>query len=179
MTLPPGDAGTDCTIAAMKAVADHAAATSARVKLLAQHLLTKAPAYAHWQGVLLYDWLRANLTFSRDPAAIESVRSPDQLLAQIGRDGVARTDCANLATLAAAVGKRLGWRTAFITISRRPRPATMEHVFYGRLFASPNQLPFCFGENVRPTDLVPYDPQEGIEPGKMASPIARLRVYPA
>jgi hypothetical protein len=127
--LPGGDAGVFGTLWAMKAFVDDAVERSpllaAVARELGQHCKTKMQR-AH----AVYEFLKDNVRFAKDPAGLEHVRHPDQLLHEIDRCGHASGDCDDVATLGAAMLKKLGLSPVFIVVGRR-RGGRFEHVLYG------------------------------------------------
>lgn len=170
LALPPGDVGTDASIMAMRACAEDGAENSRRVAQLA------ATLGSGQMVVNLYDWCRAHVRFRRDRPGFEHVRHPDQVLAEIERDGIAQVDCDCLATLACAVLKRWGAGAAFITVSREAAPAPFEHVLWAT--GAWRNLPWKLPDNVKPPSLVPADPQERVPLGALPEGVRRFRVYP-
>lgn len=176
LTLPAGDLGTDCTIMAMRAVAEDAAQNSPAVAALTKMLDVGTNSRGH--SMLprnLYDWLRAHVRFKRDGRGLEHIRHPDQVLAQVARDGIGTVDCDCLATLAVAVLLRGGLRPAFIVVGRRPAPAEFQHVFYGVL---PESVPQWRLRDGADAGVIPFDPQERTPPGLWPEGVQRFRVYP-
>lgn len=172
LKLPPGDLGTDCSIAAMRAIAEDAAESSDRVKKLARML------NGHGLGPLnLYNWCRAHAKFRRDTPGFEHVRHPDQVLRQIEAEGIAEIDCDCLATLACAVLLRMHWRPAFVVVARQPAPEPFAHVFWATIINA-GHLPSILPDNKTAGRTTFWDPQERTPPGQMPEGVRRFRVYP-
>jgi len=129
ITLPKGDDGVFATLWAMKAFVDDAVERSPALAKLAgmigQHCKSKM-GRAH----AVYEFMKRNVKFVRDPAGLEHVRHPDQLLEEISRRGQTTGDCDDVATLGAALLKKLGLQACFIVAGRR-RGGRFEHVLYG------------------------------------------------
>lgn len=178
LTLPDGDLGTDCTVMAMRAIAEDAAQNSTQVNRLARLLdVGHGPDGRSLLPRNLYDWLRAHCRFRRDGRGLEHIRHPDQVLRAIGRDGISQIDCDCLATLAAAVllaGER---RPAFIVVGRHPAPAPFAHVFYGIINDHRTQMPWKF-DDAGSVNICPFDPQEKTPAGLWPEGIRRTRIYP-
>jgi hypothetical protein len=68
--------------------------------------------------------------FKFDPPGLEQVRHPDQLISEINSAGVACGDCDEVATLGAALLKKLGLSPVFIVVGRKAN-GQFEHVLYG------------------------------------------------
>lgn len=170
LNLPPGEAGVDCTIAAMLAlVHDTRDKPSAALKAAAAEIDAVASPPNRWPYIApataLYRWMRKRFRFVKDPEGVELLRHPDQML-QAMRDGGGYTDgdCDELATLAAALAIQLGLRPAFIVMDGIPSAGRFHHVFYG-----------IIGPDGR--TVTPYNPQEGTPPGQWP-PASRRKIYP-
>ncbi|MFN0133181.1 MAG: transglutaminase-like domain-containing protein [Phycisphaerales bacterium] len=158
--LPPGDAGTDATVAAMIAVAREA--KSARLVQQLARFLTGTAVRDEWDN--LFEWCRQHITFQRDPTKVELIRHPDRIIAAVlAGEGRRRAlaDCDDMATLGASVLLALGHRPVIVVMGRRAnRP--YEHVYFGAVKSDGT----CY----------PMDPQEVQEPG-LEIPAIRRRVY--
>lgn len=187
LAIPRGDAGTDATIEAMRAMAIHAAGAR-DIRMLAGLFPPRTSIngvetrHGEWQRVTeLYAWLRAHVKFQRDPRGIERVQTPELLLAKIMDAGEVAADCDCLAPLMVAtlLPMNLSMRPAFVVVSRRPAPAEFEHVF-SALFADQyaRPLPAHWPDGVTPMGYVPLDPQEVETPGQAKAGVQRIRVYP-
>jgi hypothetical protein len=189
LRIPRGDAGTDLTIAAMRALAWHAA-TTPDIEALAAEMYREGDGFA--LGAL-WDWAKREVHFKRDPRGIERVQSPELLLRRIRRHETLRRsgravegegDCDCVAPLYVAVMLALGQDAiggapAFVVVGREPAPAEFEHVFAAVI--PENIRPVGaehFTENQRPARWKPFDPQETRAFGQIV-PSSRLRVYPA
>lgn len=158
--LAAGDAGVSETLAAMSAFVEHGRS------------MPRARALAAWmrrQGrepsLVLYDWLRRHVVFRRDPHGTELVRTPELLLERVERDGQASCDCDCTATLGATLLAAMGVEPAFCLTGHLAimGHVPLRHVFYGAVAA--NGL-----------DVIPYDPQEGVPPGRWPQ-ARRTEVY--
>lgn len=158
--LPPGDAGTDATLAAMKAMVDDC--------------VGKVNARGVFRTGALYNFLRERFRFAPDARGQERLKNPGQLIVDMANGG-AVGDCDDLAMCAAVMLRRRGATPCFIVVGRQPAPAPFEHVFYGVMNRA---VPF--GEyTALPDGITPYDPQERTPPGQMPAGVKRVRVYPA
>lgn len=165
LNIPPGDAGTDCTIAAMVAIAHDAAAHSANVREWAQQLAT--PSIREPVAPRVYAAMRQTVRFKSDPSKVELVTHPAVLTERIRRDGFAEGDCDDLATLAVALllAMRADWEPCFIVCARGS--GDYEHVFYGLAYRTVKG------------GVWPYDPQERTPAGEWPKQLRRVKVYSA
>jgi hypothetical protein len=76
----------------------------------------------------LREWLGGHLEFFPDPEATELLRTPDYVLSLIWRDGIARCDCDEVGTLAAALGMAAGF-PARLTLVSFGKSLPFTHVF--------------------------------------------------
>lgn len=109
---------------------------------------------------VLYHAFRRSMKFKSDPEGVELLRHPAELV-----NHMLRGDCDDLAMLACAVLRELGFRCAFVTMARDPA-GDYEHVFYAVEEGG---------------QWVPYDPQERTPPGVWPSPLphgGRHKVHP-
>jgi hypothetical protein len=107
----------------------------------------------------LFAWCKRRITFQRDPAGHEYIRTPGIVLGQVQRLGRAAIDCDDLAALACSVLAALGYAPVIIVIGRIPRDlgGRYEHVLGGFL-RDPSRPPTR-------SNIVPFDPQETREIG--------------
>jgi len=182
LDLPAGDLGTECTIAAMRAMIHHAerlpGIRSAARAIAASQAWDQGgiAALTSWAqfGHKVYHWLAAVVDFKRDAAGLEHLRHPALFLASIKERGRAQGDCDDTAMLACALMRAAGILPVLITVARRPAPADFEHVFYG---VDPNG-PAYLGGAITPERVMPFDPQERTPPGTWAPGLARVQVWP-
>lgn len=158
--LPPGDAGTRTTLAAMRSLARDAATRPEIVKAAAA-LMNAGPRSPRLYTIRLFHWLRERVRFKADPPGVELVRHPSQLVEEIGRGGLALGDCDDRSTLGAAMLLAAGIPAAFLVIGRDPR-ADMEHVYFAARLGG---------------RWIPLDPQETDTPGHQKAH-ARRWLYP-
>lgn len=82
------------------------------------------------QAQLLHDWLASHTQFIRDPIEDELLRTPAYMLALVAAQGVAQGDCDDVAMLAAALCKAVGFRCRFIAEAYDPgKDAPFVHVY--------------------------------------------------
>lgn len=173
MALPEGradvgvleskDTGIDQTIAVMRSLVFDAAKRS-DVVALARALDTPEA---------IERWMRERVVFQADPAGLELLQSPALMLKQIALRGRAFGDCDDNSMLGAALLRARAYVPVFVVVSKRPRVAggRFQHVFYGYAMNPDGKLTRA---NVRP-----YDPQEGMTPGKWPGKFPRTRIYRA
>lgn len=161
--LASKDAGIDQTIAVMRAMIDDA---RRRPGLAALARRLGSPE-------AIERWLRERVVFQQDPAGQEYLQSPASMLMQANARGAAYGDCDDNAMLGASLLAALGYVPVLVVVSKRPRVkgGRFQHVFYGYLVNADKPLTRA---NVRP-----YDPQEGMTPGKWPGKFPRVRIYRA
>lgn len=130
ITLPGGDAGTWATLWAMKAFVDDAVEKSPYLAELAAAIARGCGRVKMNRAKAVYNFLSRHVKFQMDPQGVEHVRHPDQLISEINRRGVARGDCDEVATLGAALLKKLGLSPVFVVVGRKAG-GRFEHVLYG------------------------------------------------
>lgn len=122
MEQPQGDGGTHVTLRVMVSLIQRGASNP----------LVRDAAIRMTRGVgerdqigqlaILRWFLQSHVTFMRDPAGIELVQAPDVLLRQIMRDGVAAMDCDDVAVLAGALAKSIGFPVRLMAVALDGRP---------------------------------------------------------
>lgn len=162
LTLPPGAAGVDCTIAAMLALVHDSKAHPSQDLISAAAEIKRDAGDRRREPLQLYKWMRKRFRFRKDPDGIELLRHPDQMLQAMRTNPRGRKtagDCDELATLAVAILLQLGHRPVFIVMDAgRGR---FHHVFFG----------------VRSErEVIPFNPQEGTPPGQWPASVRR-KVY--
>lgn len=175
LKIPPGDLGTDCTVAAMKAVIEHAEHSEWTYRA-AQRISMAHEDLEH----ALYVFLRDARRFVRDPRGIEHVRHPDRFLPAMLAGKRPGMDCDDLAIIGATLLRALGFTPAVVVLGRRPAPAVFHHVIYASFDDNAvRPLAQHWPDNEAPAGFTPWDPQEAarVPPGRMAQ-AARYRVYP-
>jgi hypothetical protein len=168
--LPGGDAGIRATLASMSAAAMEAAGEE-RVQHVAR-LLDAEPVWHRGPSNFLqrlYDFLRTRRRYEADPKGIELIRDPLVTLAEMQAGSMPGIDCDDLAVLAGALLLAQGrYVPVFVVAGRTPKAdgGKFHHVFYGVLLHS--------GGPVTQTNVLPFDPQEGIPAGEW--PVRAQRV---
>lgn len=175
LELPAGDDGIDATAMVMRAVAEHAARSSARVQQLSREVGRQTDYVPNrWFG-----WCKEHVKFKRDPWKIERVPHPEKLLRQLDAGGQIEGDCDDLATLTAAVLLASNYGASLV-VMHRPGRSSFEHVLAATnaRFRNGRPLPWRLADNETPLNFYPIDPQECDRPGIMPGPVGRFRVYP-
>lgn len=124
--LANGEQGTAQTIAVMRKLVDQA--------LEDQHFIRKAIDIVVGAGVpqfddlgevhALYDWVKRNIRYTKDPTTKEKLYPPAELLK------IRAGDCDDISMLLAALSMSLGYPARFITISTAQEdPAEFTHVY--------------------------------------------------
>jgi transglutaminase-like putative cysteine protease len=110
--IPPGDLGIIATLLAMRATAR--AALAYPITMTTARQIGGATPTTRAQ--FLRSWLAQHTQFQPDPDDVELVRTPVEQLARIAKDGVAKGDCDDVATLGAALALALGLKPRFIVL---------------------------------------------------------------
>lgn len=121
--IPAGRAGTDATVRRMAELVNQALADQA-VRMVALRILQthQAPPGDQLQTAgTLYEWVKQQIRYVRDPVGLETVQSPEVTL-QL-RAG----DCDDSTTLIAALATAVGLRVRFVTVG--PHQDAMQHVY--------------------------------------------------
>jgi len=74
-------------------------------------------------------WLRERTSFIRDPADDEYLQAPRLMLARAAGGRIAAGDCDDVAMLAAALAKAIGFRARFVAESYAGPDAPFQHVY--------------------------------------------------
>lgn len=164
--LADGDAGTEQTAAGMSALIHHAD-DSPSMRDYAQRLQRSASPIRDFFALC-----KNHIVFRADAPGVEHLRHPDQLLADLVRDGVAYGDCDDLTCFALSVLRHLGVsRVAIVVVGREPS-GPFEHVMAAivRQDAPEN--------DIQREQLCPFDPQEAPALGAWPAGIQRVRAFP-
>ena len=93
---------------------------------LARSIVIAVPGKDYYgEIVAVQRWVKANVRYTRDPAGIETLHTPQALLAQ---PGGAQGDCDDQATCVAALLRQLGCDTRFVAVGTQA-PGVFDHVF--------------------------------------------------
>lgn len=129
--LANGDAGTAQTIEVMRRLVHDAQRDAAFVRK-ANDIVRPVAAFDDLGEVKqIYDWVRRNIRFTKDPISVEKLYPPQELLK------IRSGDCDDLATLTLALAAANGYRGRFITLAANAEsPNEFTHV-YGEIEAPP------------------------------------------
>lgn len=150
--LLAGDAGTEQTIHLMRHLVDEALSDSNFVRK-AIEIVRSAPAYDDFAEVqAIYNWVLANIRFTKDPVTKEKLYPPAELLK------IRAGDCDDISMLIAALGMAVGYNARFITLSANSdSPNEFSHV-YPELEVPPGS------QNWVPMDAARVDSQFSVAP---------------
>jgi transglutaminase-like putative cysteine protease len=152
------------TIGGMRAMVDDAVLNGQVVQRVAKSIAASAPQFDKAAQIsALYNWLAAHVRFSRDTFPTEHLRHPEQLIEEIQADGAAGADCDDLAMLAAALLRSMGFNAIFV-VAGRSELGRFEHVFPA----------FIDG-----TTIVPMDVQQREPVGTWPAVIRRVAYFRA
>jgi len=161
--LGDGENGVVRTVGAMRAIIRDAA-DSPTVHQFASTIAASVPNRSRRAQLYALDQtMRDLLHFKEDTKGREVLRHPDQLLHEIGLNGVASCDCDDQTMLGAATLRALGFNPAIVTIVP-PGEDEFKHVHFAALLHEPE------------AHLFPLDPQERIPPGTW-TPAERRRAW--
>lgn len=150
--LLSGEAGTAQTVAVMRRLVDQAQADPTFVRFVVD-LVRAVPAYDDLgETRQLYEWVRQNIRYTKDPVSKEKLYPPQELLK------IRAGDCDDLAMLLGAMGLTLGYPARLITISADPEnPQEFSHVYLEL------EVPPGSGQWI-PLDAARPGAQYGVEP---------------
>lgn len=115
LTIAEGDSGTAQTVEEMCRLIREGGLTPA-VRDVAVSVVGQI-ADPKRQLLFLRSWVERHFRFVRDPASGELLHTPEYLLGQIARTGVAKGDCDDAAILAGALACAVGFQVALITVA--------------------------------------------------------------
>lgn len=180
--IPGGDEGVPATVAAIQAVVDHATHDPQTVRALRSLLVTvRSDRYNYnfrpplsWSveneakqfGRALWLWLTGHVEFERDPAGVELVRHPLDMLTEVLRSGTARGDCDDMTALVCAVLHVAGYRPVVVTVGKEVN-GRYQHVFAG----------VRTGTKLARASVFPLDAQEKVPPGQWPAVAQRVKLW--
>lgn len=123
--LAQGDAGTEQTLGAMKAIARHAAMTP-RVQTIGRAIIDAARRLRNTDAAQLWHAMNEMMTFQRDPPRIEELNYPTEYLS--GLTSRRLGDCDDRATLGASLALAMGLVPEFVVMGTRA-DGPFEHVY--------------------------------------------------
>lgn len=126
LPIPEGDAGTEATIAAMRALIDEGRKDPVVHELAARILRRARVAAFDWTGEVraIYEAVRRNVRFTRDIRGRETLHAAREIIRlQIG-------DCDDFTILLCSLLETVGGKTRIVTVSSDARdPGVFTHVF--------------------------------------------------
>lgn len=162
--LPDGDAGTYAVLKIMRDVARAAALTNP-VRAVASAIVSRYGQRDNIGPMVgLYEWLEEHVRFKPDTLGTEVLHFPAQLLHEIAVVGRTAVDCDDVATLAAAIGRAMGYVPHFV-ICKKTEDGPWVHVHYA---LSRNGI-----------GPIPFDPQERVRAGSWSCPANMREIHPA
>ena len=150
--LLAGDQGTQQTIELMRHLIDEALADQNFVNL-AVRIVKTVPAYHDLgEAEALYNWVKQNIRFTKDPVTKEKLYSPQDLLK------IRAGDCDDISMLLGAFLLALGYPARLITLAANPsQPTEFSHVYIEA------EVPPGSGQWL-PMDAARADAQFGVAP---------------
>lgn len=166
-TIALGDEGVAQTIAAMQAIIDVAVFGARSRPLIAAVAKQLRPEDGPEEfGARLYAWCQSRITFKKDPASTELIRTPSEIIATVNASGKAECDCDCLAVLACSIIAVAGYRPVLITVGRT-KQGRFEHVYFG----------IRRGDGLAAANVLPLDPQERTPIGQWSPKGKRVRLW--
>jgi hypothetical protein len=122
--LLAGEAGTEQTITVMRELVDQAAADPGFVRR-AVDILRSVPAFDELgETEALFEWVRRNIRFTKDPLTKEKLYPPQELLK------IRAGDCDDISMLLGALLIAVGYPARLVTVSaNRNHPQEFSHVY--------------------------------------------------
>jgi hypothetical protein len=152
MPLLSGDAGVEQTINEMRTLVDEALRDPSIIRL-ATDIVRSVPAFDDYaEGEALYNWVRSNIRFTKDPVNKEKLYPPAELLK------IRAGDCDDISMLLASLLMAVGYPARLMTVAATPdSPEQFSHVYVE------GEVPAGSGQWV-PMDPARYDSQFGVAP---------------
>jgi hypothetical protein len=147
-----GDAGVEQTIQQMRQLVDEALRDPAIIRL-ATDIVRGAPAFDdHAEANALYEWVRQNIRFTKDPVNKEKLYPPSELLK------IRAGDCDDISMLLGTLLMAVGYPARVMTVAASPdSPDQFSHVYVeGEVPAGSNQW--------IPMDPARFDSEFGVAP---------------
>ena len=125
MPLPDGDAGTAKTISVVRRLVNQAV-SDPEINQLALSIVRNVPGYDFTgEARAIFDWVRRNIQFRRDPARRETLRTAQEIL----RVSAGDCDCIN-GVLLPALLESIGQRVRLVTVATDPEaPREFTHIY--------------------------------------------------
>lgn len=122
--LANGEAGTAQTIAVMRRLVEGALRDSSFVRKVSDIVRPVAPFDDVGEVQQIYDWVRRNIRFTKDPVTVEKLYPPQELLK------IRSGDCDDHSMLTAAAAMTVGYPARWITISTNAEsPEEFTHIW--------------------------------------------------
>lgn len=118
--IPSGDAGIRATVARMIQLAQSRSLTPVMRSAAVSVVRFADGRDPLLQARLLRDWIDARCQWLADPTLAEALHDPLEVLGDIARNGIARVDCDDVATLAAALALAIGLKPRFVVAAFCP-----------------------------------------------------------
>jgi hypothetical protein len=152
MPLLSGDAGVEQTINEMRGLVDEALRDPSIIRL-ATDILRSVPAFDDYgEAEALYNWVRANIRFTKDPVNKEKLYPPAELLK------IRAGDCDDISMLLGTLLMAVGYPARLMTVAATPdSPEQFSHVYVE------GEVPAGSGQWI-PMDPARYDSQFGVAP---------------
>jgi len=177
MPLLGGDSGVEQTINQMRALVDEALRDSS-VNRLARDIVRSAPAFDDVaEANAIYEWVRRNIRFTKDPVNKETLYPPAELLK------IRSGDCDDISMLTGTLLMAVGYPARLVTVAASPSaPDQFSHVYVE------GEVPAGSGQWI-PMDAARSDSQFGVAPpmvyrskwwalGDSGSGVSGLGLYP-
>jgi hypothetical protein len=121
--LLSGDAGVEQTIALMRQLVDEALRDPSIIRLAAD-IVRSVPAFDDFaEANALYEWVRRNIRFTKDPVNKEKLYPPAELLK------IRAGDCDDISMLLATLLMAVGYPARLMTIAAPGSPDQFSHVY--------------------------------------------------
>jgi hypothetical protein len=152
MPLLGGDAGVEQTINEMRGLVDEALRDSSIIRM-ATDIVRGAPAFDDYaEARALYEWVRGNIRFTKDPVNKEKLYPPAELLK------IRAGDCDDISMLMGTLLMAVGYPARLMTVAASPgAPDQFSHVYVE------GEVPAGSGQWL-PMDPARYDSQFGVAP---------------
>jgi Transglutaminase-like superfamily len=147
-----GDAGVEQTIEQMRGLVDEALRDPSIIRL-ATDIVRSVPAFDDYaEANALYEWVRQNIRFTKDPVNKEKLYPPAELLE------IRAGDCDDISMLLGTLLMAVGYPARLMTVAASPgSPEQFSHVYIE------GEVPAGSGQWI-PMDPARFDSQFGIAP---------------
>lgn len=149
--LLSGDAGVEQTIALMRELVDEALRDPSIIRLATDIVRPVAAFDDYAEANALYEWVRSNIRFTKDPVNKEKLYPPAELLK------IRAGDCDDISMLLATLLMAVGYPARLMTIAAPGSPDQFSHVYVEA------EVPAGSGQWI-PVDPARADSQFGVAP---------------